>query len=106
MPDADVAAAGGWTDTRALKLSYQHADPATVLEAETADVVRVHFEGLLGQEVLDAGGSTGLGPRVVRLEAAPGRQPDRVLLAHHLRGRAVVDHLEDAPAVSHTATAR
>ena len=32
MPDVDVAAAGGWRDTRALKLSYQQADPATVLE--------------------------------------------------------------------------
>ena len=32
MPDTDVAAAGGWRDPRALKLSYQQADPATVLE--------------------------------------------------------------------------
>jgi hypothetical protein len=32
LPDVDVAAAGGWRDTRALKLSYQQADPATVLE--------------------------------------------------------------------------
>ena len=31
LPDVDVAAAGGWKDTRALKLSYQHADPETVL---------------------------------------------------------------------------
>lgn len=31
MPDVDVAAAGGWKDTQALRLSYQHADPATVL---------------------------------------------------------------------------
>ena len=30
LPDADVAAAGGWRDTRALKLSYQHADAATM----------------------------------------------------------------------------
>ena len=29
MPDIDVAAAGGWKDSRALKFSYQHADPAT-----------------------------------------------------------------------------
>jgi integrase len=29
--DVDVAAAGGWKDTRALKQSYQQADPATVL---------------------------------------------------------------------------
>ena len=28
--DVDVAAAGGWRDTRALKLSYQQADPATM----------------------------------------------------------------------------
>ena len=32
MPDIDVAAAGGWKDSRALKLSYQQADPATVLK--------------------------------------------------------------------------
>jgi hypothetical protein len=25
-----VAAAGGWRDTRALRLSYQQADPATM----------------------------------------------------------------------------
>lgn len=31
LPDADVAAAGGWKDTRALQLSHQQADPATVL---------------------------------------------------------------------------
>jgi hypothetical protein len=31
MPDADVAASGGWRDTRALKTSYQHADAATTL---------------------------------------------------------------------------
>jgi len=31
MPDVDVAAAGGWKDTRALKLSYQQADPARAL---------------------------------------------------------------------------
>jgi hypothetical protein len=30
LPDADVAAAGGWRDTRALRLSYQQADPATM----------------------------------------------------------------------------
>ena len=32
MPDIDVATAGGWKDTRSLKLSYQQADPATVLK--------------------------------------------------------------------------
>lgn len=31
MPDVDVAAVGGWKDTRALKMSYQQADPATAL---------------------------------------------------------------------------
>jgi len=31
LADADVAAAGGWRDTRALRNSYQQADPATVL---------------------------------------------------------------------------
>ena len=33
MPDVDVAAAGGWGDTRALKLSYQQSDAAGVLRA-------------------------------------------------------------------------
>lgn len=33
LPDVDVAAAGGWKDTRALKLSYQQADPESVLRA-------------------------------------------------------------------------
>jgi hypothetical protein len=28
--DVDVAAAGGWKDTRALKVSYQQADAPTV----------------------------------------------------------------------------
>lgn len=31
LPDTDVASAGGWRDTRALKVSYQQADPATML---------------------------------------------------------------------------
>jgi integrase len=31
LPDVDVAQAGGWRDTRALKNSYQQADPETVL---------------------------------------------------------------------------
>lgn len=31
LPDADVAAAGGWRSTEALKLSYQKADPDTML---------------------------------------------------------------------------
>ncbi len=31
LPDVDVAEAGGWSDTRALRLSYQQSDPATVL---------------------------------------------------------------------------
>jgi hypothetical protein len=35
MPDVDVAAAGGWRDTQALRRSYQHADPATVLRVVT-----------------------------------------------------------------------
>ncbi len=33
LPDVDVAHAAGWKDTRAMKLSYQKADPATVLAA-------------------------------------------------------------------------
>ena len=33
LPDVDVAAAGGWGDTRAMKLSYQQADAAGVLRA-------------------------------------------------------------------------
>ena len=32
LPDVDVASAGGWRDTRALKVSYQQADPATMLQ--------------------------------------------------------------------------
>ena len=31
LPDVDVAHAAGWKDTRAMKVSYQQADPATVL---------------------------------------------------------------------------
>lgn len=31
LPDADVAAAGAWSDTRALKMSYQQVDDATLL---------------------------------------------------------------------------
>jgi hypothetical protein len=31
MPDADVMAAGGWQSNEALKRSYQHADPVTML---------------------------------------------------------------------------
>jgi len=29
LPDVDVAHVGGWLDTRALKMSYQHADDLT-----------------------------------------------------------------------------
>ena len=36
LPDADVAAAGGWRDTRALRMSYQQADPVTVLQVVEA----------------------------------------------------------------------
>jgi len=32
LPDVDVAKAGGWRDTRALKAAYQQPDPTTVLE--------------------------------------------------------------------------
>jgi len=32
LPDVDVAKAGGWRDTRAMKESYQRPDPATVLK--------------------------------------------------------------------------
>ena len=31
LPDVDVASAGGWRDTRALRKHYQQADPATML---------------------------------------------------------------------------
>ena len=31
LPDGDGAHAAGWKDTRAMKISYQRADPATVL---------------------------------------------------------------------------
>lgn len=37
LPDVDVAAAGGWRDTQALRLSCQHADPATVLRVVEGD---------------------------------------------------------------------
>lgn len=37
LPDVDVAAAGGWRDTQALRLSCQQADPATVLRVVEAD---------------------------------------------------------------------
>jgi len=30
LPDVDVAAAGGWADTRALKMSYQQVDELTM----------------------------------------------------------------------------
>ena len=33
LPDANVAAAGGWKDTQALRLSYQQAVPEGVLIA-------------------------------------------------------------------------
>ena len=36
LPDVDVAQAGGWRDTRALKISYQQADPVTVLRVVEA----------------------------------------------------------------------
>ena len=32
LPDIDVAEAGGWADTQALKRSYQQADADTMLE--------------------------------------------------------------------------
>ena len=35
MPDVDVAAAGGWKSTHALKASYQHADAETILKQES-----------------------------------------------------------------------
>ena len=31
LPDVDVAQAGGWESLEALKKSYQHADPVTML---------------------------------------------------------------------------
>ncbi len=36
LPDADVAQAGGWTGTQALRLAYQHADPVTKLRVVEA----------------------------------------------------------------------
>lgn len=43
LPDVDVAAAGGWSDTRALKTAYQRPDPATLLRvvAEPAELREV-----------------------------------------------------------------
>ena len=37
LPDKDVAAAGGWKDTRALKQSYEHADADTVFKVVEGD---------------------------------------------------------------------
>lgn len=37
LPLVDVAAAGGWKDTQALRLSYQHADAETVLRVVEGD---------------------------------------------------------------------
>ncbi len=37
LPDVDVAAAGGWKDTQALRISYQQADPASVLRVVNLD---------------------------------------------------------------------
>lgn len=34
-PDADVAAAGGWKSTQAVRVAYQHADPDTMYEVVT-----------------------------------------------------------------------
>ena len=34
LPDADVAAAGGWRDTATLRISYQQTDAITVVEVE------------------------------------------------------------------------
>ena len=31
LPDVDVAASGGWSDTTSLKRAYQHADSDTML---------------------------------------------------------------------------
>jgi hypothetical protein len=36
LPLVDVAAAGGWKDTQALRLSYQQADAASVLRVVEA----------------------------------------------------------------------
>jgi hypothetical protein len=36
LPDTDVAAAGGWSDTASLKQSYQHADPETMYQVVTS----------------------------------------------------------------------
>jgi len=43
LPDVDVAATGGWKSTQALKLSYQHADPATALRVVENAGARRHI---------------------------------------------------------------
>lgn len=48
LPLVDVAAAGGWKDTQALRLSYQHADAETVLR-----VVEGRAEGGPGSALPD-----------------------------------------------------
>ncbi len=35
LPDVDVAAAGGWSDLRALKSAYQQVDSQTMLRVVT-----------------------------------------------------------------------
>ena len=40
LPDVDVAAAGGWSDTRALKMSYQQVDEQTMY-AVVADATKL-----------------------------------------------------------------
>ena len=35
LPDVDVAAAGGWSDTRSLKTAYQQVDSETMLRVVT-----------------------------------------------------------------------
>jgi integrase len=47
LPDVDVAAAGGWSDTRALKTSYQQADDASMY-AVMADLTKLRDAKLGG----------------------------------------------------------
>ena len=48
--DIDVAAAGGWKDTKALKLSYQQSDPAAVLRVVQGGV-KGHKKGTTAPKI-------------------------------------------------------
>ncbi len=48
LPDADVAAAGGWKELESLRQCYQQADEATMLEVATGGTAVRRNGGMLG----------------------------------------------------------